>query len=823
MMGGIMGGSFFARPEAPRNTGFLVQYDRFLLTDPTKYVLKGYIVPDTEITALFNGEEMPCEIAQMTENTDERYGGCEARCEMTFAGEIPENGELRVYTENRYGRHLAFAIRGRELAQKRKSVRIYLDDFSVHEKDGYVRIQGWAVAKEDVRITVFDHEGKKLETQVERYRRFDTVELFEEYPVTPDNGFHIELRPIPKTCVYVRFEAEGTRITRAFPTGLVTYRAARVKQLAKKSGDVLRYRGAGALYTKVYDRLFNPAMKPVVYTDWIRKHLPSDGELKKQRRISEEMKDAPLLSVVVPCYRTPEPYLSELAASVLAQSYGHSELILSDGSGADSPIRETLASLAASDARIRVIPHEEALRIAENTNAAIEEAKGEYIVFADHDDLLAKNALFELAQAITKGGRPDLIYTDEDKIGIGDKHMQPNMKPDFNPDFLRSVNYICHITCVRRAFLLETGLLDPAYDGAQDYDFLLRASERTDRITHIPKVLYHWRFFEGSTAANPESKRYAFDAGRRALQAHYDRLGLPATAEDGAYPGLYRTRWHWPEKPLVSVIIPNKDHVSDLRKCLASIDRVSAWPSLEILIAENNSEEVETEQYYEELTASDPRVRVLRYKGGFNFSAINNFAAAEAKGEYLLFLNNDTEFITDVITELMGYVMRPDVGAAGARLYYGDDTVQHAGVIVGWGGVAGHAFVNQKRGDTGYQHRIICQMDLSAVTAACMLVKADVFREVRGFTEELAVAFNDIDLCMKIRAKGCLIVYNPYAEAYHYESKSRGLENTPEKVRRFNKESQFFAKCWPEILRDGDPYYSPNLSMVTQDFSLKHI
>ena len=355
-----------------------------------------------------------------------------------------------------------------------------------------------------------------------------------------------------------------------------------------------------------------------------------------------------------------------------------------------------------------------------------------------------------------------------------------------------------------------------------DYDFVLRCTEKTDRIAHIPKVLYHWRFYEGSTAADPESKRYAFDAGRRAIQAHYDRLGWPATVEDGEYPGIYRTRWHWEEHPLVSVIIPNKDHIADLRKCLDSLRTVSTWPALEILVVENNSTEAETEAFYRKME-EDGQIRLIRYQGAFNFSAINNYGVSFAKGEYLLFLNNDTELITDAVTEMMGYALRPDVGAVGARLYYGDDTIQHAGVVVGWGGVAGHAFVNQKRGETGYQHRIICQQDMSAVTAACMLVRADVFREAGGFTEELAVAFNDIDLCMKIRSLGYLIVYNPFAELYHYESRSRGLENTPEKVRRFNKESQYFAKCWPVILRDGDPYYSPNLSMVTQDFSLKHI
>ncbi len=824
-----------------RNNGFLVQYDRFSLTDPSSYILKGYLAPETELSATFGGAAMPLDIRKLTENTDERYGGCETRVYLRFSGAIPDRAALKLYAAGRGGRRLVFAISGRELSQKRKPVRIFIDDFTVNEKDGYMRIQGWAVARGPVRIELFDSQGRPMKEKADRYRRFDTVELFDECPVTPDNGFHIELRPIPRKEVFVRFSSGECRITRAFPTGALAFRLSRAGKLAKKSSDVLRYNGPAALWQKTYDHLFNPAMKPVIYADWIRRHLPSERELKKQQRLSLEMEKRPLISIVVPCFQTPEEYLRELVSSVRAQSYDNWELILSDGSGPGdgdgsvparpageggprSPIGRLLDDLASADSRIRVLHNGRRLRIAENTNAGLQAARGDYLLFADHDDLLAPHALYEIAALLNRED-PELIYTDEDKIGIGEKYLQPNMKPDYDPDFLCSVNYFCHIVCVKRSLYERVGGLDSALDGAQDYDFVLRCTEHTEpsRIAHIPKILYHWRFFEGSTAADPESKRYAFEAGRRAVQAHYDRLGWPAEAVDGEYPGLYRTIWHWNRFPKVSVIIPNKDHVKDLKKCLASIDRCSAWPDLEILIVENNSTEEETFAFYEELASADSRVRVIRYTGAFNFSAINNFGAAQARGEYLLLLNNDTEMITDAITELMGFGLRPDVGAVGARLYYGDDTIQHAGVIIGWGGVAGHAFVNQKRGDTGYQHRIICQQDMSAVTAACMLVRASVFREAGGFTEELAVAFNDIDLCMKIRSLGYLIVYNPYAELYHYESRSRGLENTPEKVRRFNKESQYFAKCWPAILRDGDPYYSPNLSMVTQDFSLKHI
>ncbi len=317
---------------------------------------------------------------------------------------------------------------------------------------------------------------------------------------------------------------------------------------------------------------------------------------------------------------------------------------------------------------------------------------------------------------------------------------------------------------------------------------------------------------------------YAFDAGARAIKAHYDRIGVPVEIEKGEYLGLYRTKFLWEEKPLISIIIPNKDHIDDLRRCIDSIEEKATYRNYEYVIVENNSTEDETFAYYKELEASNPKAHVVYWDGIFNYSAINNFGAAHAKGDYLLLLNNDTEIISpDCLEQLLGYCMRPDVGAVGARLYYEDDTVQHAGVVVGFGGIAGHCFVQQKRDATGYCHRIICAQDYSAVTAACMMVKREAFDKVHGLSEEFQVAFNDIDFCLRLGKAGYLVVYNPYAELYHYESKSRGLEDTPEKVARFNREIASFEKHWPEILRDGDPYYNPNLTLESQDFSLKRI
>lgn len=804
------------------NNGFLIKNDRFSLTEENLYFLRGWLAPRNELSAFLDGQSFPMEIRPLTENVDERYGGAETLACFKIPSDIEKHRKLKVYVSGEKGKRLCFEIKIKDLVEKMNPIKVFVDAYTVNAADGLFHLQGWAVAKEAVTIRVQDESGNVPSGKVEMYQRLDVVDLFDEYKVDDHCGFNIELRPVPASSVTVTFTSGSHTLVKTYKTSKASAKMERMNHLSKKGMEYLKYNGLSALVKKTSDKLFNPAQKPVIYTEWIKKHLPSDRELAKQR--NDHFENGPLFSIVVPLYKTPEEYLVQLVDSIKAQTYPNWELILSDGSGETSPLDAVLDKLEESDKRIRAIRNHKQLHIAENTNAAIEAAKGDFVTFCDHDDILVPSALYENAALIRKNPEAEFIYTDEDKIGVGDIYMQPNLKPEFDPDFLRSVNYICHLLTVKRSLIDEVGMLDPAFDGAQDYDFVLRCTEKTKAIYHIPKVLYHWRFFEGSTAANPESKTYAFEAGKRAIEAHYKRLGIPASVEMGPYPGLYRTVYHWDEKPLVSILIPNKDHTQDLDKCIQSIDRKNIYQNYEILVIENNSTEPETFEYYKKLEAENKKVRVLYYKGGFNYSAINNFGAKEAKGEYLYLLNNDTEFISDdVIGELVGFCQREDVGACGSLLYYEDNTIQHAGVIVGWGGVAGHAFVNQKRGETGYQHRVICQQDLSACTAASLMVKKKVFDEIGGFTEELAVAFNDIDLCMKIRKAGYLIVYNPYCELYHYESKSRGLDQgNKEKVERFGREMAYFQKTWPDILRDGDPYYNPNFSMVTQDFSLKH-
>ena len=449
-------------------------------------------------------------------------------------------------------------------------------------------------------------------------------------------------------------------------------------------------------------------------------------------------------------------------------------------------------------------------------------AKGEFLGLLDHDDLLAPNALYEIVQALQEHPQADAFYTDEDKVTTElDEHFQPHLKPDFNLDLLRSNNYICHFFVARRSIVEKVGGFRKEFDGAQDYDFIFRCTENSREVVHIPEILYHWRTHKASTADNPASKMYAFEAGKRAIEAHLERNGVKGVVSHTPDLGFYRVQYPVQGEPLVSVIIPNKDEKETLRTCLESLKKNTDYKNFEIIIVENNSTTDEIFRYYKELS-KDPQIHLLRWKKEFNYSAINNFGAAHAKGEYLLFLNNDIKTINpDWMTEMLGVCQRPEVGGVGAKLIYPDNTIQHAGCVIGMGGIAGHMFVDMPAERTGYLHKASLLQDMSAVTAACLMMKKEIFEKVGGFTPELAVAFNDVDLCLKVRKENALIVYDPYAKLYHMESKTRGAEDSKEKVRRFQTEIEYMRCHWLDILKNGDPYYNKNLSLTKWNYSLK--
>ncbi|MCQ4772576.1 glycosyltransferase family 2 protein [Lachnospiraceae bacterium OF09-6] len=609
----------------------------------------------------------------------------------------------------------------------------------------------------------------------------------------------------------------------------------------KKGYRYLKRHGMKQFLIRLTERF---QQEDIDYETWFGLNKATEKELQEQRKNPPE--HGPLISIVVPVYRTPEIYLREMIESVVNQTYGNWELCLADASPKGEQLRQDLKKIKGrktrealmkipdgdteltsvireyqlKDSRIRYEILKENKSIAENSNAAMEMATGDFVGLLDHDDTLEPNALYEVAGKICEDDRVDVVYTDEDKINSkGTKHLTPNMKPDFNLDLLRSNNYICHLFVVRRILMEKVGGFRKEFDGAQDYDFILRCTEEAEKIAHVHKVLYHWRTHEKSTSDNPESKIYAFHAGRRAVEAHLQRLGIQAEVEETCDLGYYRVKYPVIGSPMVSILIPNKDQLQTLKKCLKSIWEKTEYTNYEILIIENNSTEKETFEFYKKIDGRH-HVRVLYWDKEFNYSAINNFGATQAKGEYLLLLNNDTEVITKGwMKELLSHCQRPEVGMVGAKLYFPDNTIQSAGTIIGMGGMADHAFVNMDRKKSGYMHRASIQVDMSGVTAACAMVKRSVYEEVHGLEEKLTVAFNDVDLGLKIVTAGYLIVFDPYAELYHYESKSRGVND--EKKERHAREVKYTQEKWADFLAAGDPCYNQNLTLAKHNFSLR--
>ena len=707
-----------------------------------------------------------------------------------------------------------------KLVKNKKRIEKYVECEKVSEK-GFV-IKGWCIYQNKVDIIVKDEKKNILPVKIKEKKR---VDVFNQYPECTEEdvyGFEIVYKGNVPKVVYVYLE-EGNKSAKYG----VTLKASVVKKGVNK---VKRYKDKGMIYLKKYgikDVFERVEMKlsrknHEMYEYWRRLYVPTKKQLKEQSEQAFEIE--PKISIVVPLYKTDQRFLKEMIDSVKGQSYSNWELCLSDGSGNPSPLKDILTKYENEDKRIKVIRNDFPLQISDNTNKALELVSGDWVAFMDHDDLLTPDAFYECVKAINQNENVDMIYTDEDKISMDGKiYFQPHFKSDFNIDMLRGTNYFCHLTVVKKGLYEKAGNLNGEFDGAQDYDFVLRCVEHAKNVVHIPKVLYHWRAHKDSTAENPESKLYAFEAGARAVQAHYDRVGINAKVESTKYLGIYRSTYQLQEKPLISIIIPNKDHIEDLDKCITSIEMKSTYKNVEYIIVENNSEEERTFEYYKKMEAENPKVKVVKWEKEFNYSAINNFGVTFAKGDYYLFLNNDTEIINEnCLEEMMGYCLRNEVGAVGARLYYEDGTIQHAGVIVGLQGVAGHVFTGLPHDTPGYFGRVIIAHDCSAVTAACMLVKKEAFEKVNGFDPDLAVAFNDIDFCLKIREAGYLIVYNPYAELYHYESKSRGMEDNEKKIKRFMGEIKKFHEKWFDILYNGDPYYNPNLTLLENNFDLRH-
>jgi GT2 family glycosyltransferase len=802
------------------------------VTEPDKLVFEGWYFDGStkghDLKVTLDGNELPLDIhINKGVVIRQKYIGTvnEINEEVVATVTLPDGWkyakrlEIHSCWEGEQNRDCSIPVR--KLIKISNEIPYYIEN--CHRANGKVTVSGWCVAEGDMRIVISAGNEPLASQKVEHYFRKDLVGSFPECDGKAKFGFMVEADLPHRAHGAIRLNMRcSDRLSRV---RITKWDGGNILQKAvQKLIDALRYfnrNGAGATARKIASKIHKTSA--TTYDVWRKKYQVTSKELAAERE--DKFDDGPLFSIVVPAYKTNPRYLREMIESVQNQTYGKYELCIAlAGSDEDTErLAGIIGGYAAKDNRIRLTHLEENLGISGNTNAALNMASGcDYIVLADHDDIIPPNALYEFADAVRKDPKVEVIYSDEDKVDMaGKKYFEPHFKPDFNIDLLCSVNYICHLFAVRRDVAERAGQFDPEFDGAQDHDFILRCTEQASDICHIPKILYHWRCHSESTAERPESKLYAFEAGKRAVKAHYDRLGIPAQVVDGPFYGQYRTVYQWDDEPLISVIIPNKDHSEDLRKCVDSIFEKSTYTNLEFVIAENNSTEPETCEYYDKLTAEHDNVKVVTYEGGFNFASINNFGVKAASGEYLLLLNNDTEMIADGIRDMLGYCMREDVGIVGAKLLYPDDTIQHAGVVLGFGGVAGHTFIGKHREEPGYFGRIQVAQDYSAVTAACLMTPRSVFDAVCGMTEKFVVAFNDIDYCLKVRRLGKLVVYDPYAEFYHYESKSRGLEDSPEKVERFQGETDLLIDTWQSEIEAGDPYYNPNLTLDNSDFSLR--
>lgn len=696
---------------------------------------------------------------------------------------------------------------------------------SVESNNENVNIRGWVFSKyyENVEIEIQNVE----DYEVKKYERLDVIRAYNNFDTVCKVGFEINCKNHKlSNKINIIFKdncgQEAIIIDKSYLSNktdnVIPYIYQNLTFKNIKSGlNYFQKHGYKSFINKIKTK--NNA-SGITYEYWLKNHLPKEEELIEQRNFKFE--NSPLISIVVPTYNTPENFLREMIDSVINQTYSNWELCIADGSDEQSTINILKEySKEYSNIKIKYLDRNEG--ISGNTNKALELVEGKYIGLFDHDDLLTQNALYEIVKVINENDSPDFIYTDEDKVDEkGVEFFDPHFKPDWSPDTLRSYNYITHFSVFKKELLEKVGNFRSECDGSQDYDMFLRLTEKSKNIYHIPKILYHWRCHKNSTAYSFGSKEYTINSAKRALKDHIKRLKIEGVVKDGLFPTSYNIEYKIIDSPKISIIIPNKDSLEDLKKCIESIKEKTEYNNYEIIIVENNSQTEEIFEYYKKIEKQN-QIKVILWKGiEFNYSAINNFGSKFCTGEYIVLLNNDIEVITpNWIENMLMHAQREEVGIVGCKLYYPDNSIQHGGVILGIGGIAGHSHKYFDRHDNGISGRLKVVQNLSAVTAACLMIKKSIFEKVEGLDENFKVAFNDIDLCMKIRSLEKLIIWTPYVEMYHYESKSRGSEDTPEKINRFQSEINRFKEKWGYILEKGDPYYNINLTLEKEDFSLK--
>ena len=704
---------------------------------------------------------------------------------------------------------------------QKHSIAYEFGEYNKSEENGICHVNGWvfSLTNEDIDIEVLDSKHNRVESILRKIPRNDLLIFTKQ-----ESGFNISFHYKKNETYSILFKTSSDEVC------ILTEHCMDRKNISqKKLIDRINLeniqKGLSILKNKglkgTFKWLKNHGEETDTYQDWFNRYCIKKDELKKQREIKFDYE--PCISIVVPTYNTPIKLLREMIDSVRNQSYSNWKLCIADGSN-DSDTKKVIQEYVNKDLRIKVTWLDKNYGISGNTNKAIELSSGEYIALFDHDDVLELDALFEVVKSLQKEHH-DIVYTDEDKLndqtGL---YMDPNFKTDWNLDLFRSHNYITHLFVVKSSIVKEVGGFRSEYDGAQDYDLMFRCIEKSKSIYHIPKILYHWRIHEGSTAGDPESKMYAFEAGRKAIQSHLDRMHIKGKAIMLGKPlyGLYRVEYEMDEEPLVSIIIPNYEHKDVLKTCIDSLYQVNNYKNFEVIVVENNSKEKETFGYYDFIQKEHDNIKVITWNDEFNYSAINNFGVKNANGEYILLLNNDTEMIDEnALREMVSNCMREEVGVVGAKLLYADNTIQHAGVVIGFSGYAGHVFTGLMSSyEYGYMMRAAVSCDYSAVTAACLMTKKSIWDEVGGLDEQFKVACNDVDYCLKVRDLNKLVVYDAFSLWHHYESKSRGYEDSPEKKKRFEDEVSRWAKKWNKYLPNNDPYYNKNFAIEKGPYRL---
>ncbi|HAP5490745.1 glycosyltransferase family 2 protein [Enterococcus faecalis] len=709
-----------------------------------------------------------------------------------------------------------------------EDIKVIFDSIYRDKTTNNLTITGWAldtITKESPTFTI-NNENQVSAYNIQRVLREDVNQIYQTEPAI-EAGFVVTLEGIKqKKVLPFHFQSSAHVVTVDFPLNkkypVIPGTEDKVTRLWIKAKKGFKYMAKNGISHTIQRAKIEKLRNQASYPNWLARNEVLDIEAMTQEIATFHYQ--PKISIAMPVYNVEEKWLRLCIDSILNQVYTNWELCMADDASTDPNVKKILTEYQQLDERIRVVFREQNGHISEATNSALAIATGEFVALLDNDDELAINAFYEVVKVLNENPELDLIYSDEDKIDMDGNRSDPAFKPDWSPDLLLGTNYISHLGVYRRSILEEIGGFRKGYEGSQDYDLVLRFTEKTtkERITHIPKVLYYWRMLPTSTAVDQGSKGYAFEAGLRAVQDALVRRGINGHATHGAANGLYDVYYDIESEKLVSIIIPTKNGYKDVQRCVSSIIEKTTYQNYEIIMADNGSTDPKMHELYAEFEQQLPgRFFVESIDIPFNFSTINNRAAKKAHGEYLLFLNNDTEVITENwLTLMVSFAQQERIGCVGAKLLYPNNTVQHAGVILGLGGVAGHGHYGYSHGDLGYFGRLAINVNYSAVTAACLLMKKADFDAVGGFEEAFTVAFNDVDLCLKVQALGRDNVWLHEAELYHFESQTRGYDDKGKKKKRFEQEKVMMEEKWGPLI-ENDPFYNPNLTRDIPNFSLR--